>query len=109
MLLKDSSVPCSYSHFQITPLTLSDFFCLSSKNGDGICDPNNEIEWHNAGTFSGTATKWLCYATDPANEIYKFREVAELCSASQIAPPDTLASVKIITTDGIGAVQADGR
>ncbi|MCI0576240.1 MAG: lamin tail domain-containing protein, partial [Chloroflexi bacterium] len=32
---------------------------------DGLCDPDLEIVWHNAGTQSGTARNWLCYATNP--------------------------------------------
>lgn len=24
-------------------------------NGDGVCDPDTEIDWHVVGTFSGTA------------------------------------------------------
>ena len=34
---------------------------------DGICDPDLEIQWYNAGTQSGTSRNWLCYATDSAS------------------------------------------
>ena len=61
------------------------------------------------GTFSGTATNWLCYATDPKSKIYKIREIADLCSTSQIRPPDSGASVQIITVDGRGAKTRAGQ
>ena len=79
-------------------------------NSDGKCDANTEIEWHNVGTFSGTATKWICYATDPRNrKIFPYRDIAQLCSETQIDPPDEGASVKIVTVDGIGAYMKDGK
>jgi len=79
------------------------------KNGDGVCDINNEIEWKYVGTNSGTATNWLCYATDPRSKVYKVRQIAELCSTTQIAPRDAGASVQIIAVDGKGANLLDGR
>lgn len=77
-------------------------------NKDGLCDENNEIVWHNAGTTSGTARKWLCYATNPSSSMYKIRQVGQLCSTSQIKPPDNGAFVKIVTIDAIGAYLKDG-
>ncbi len=67
---------------------------------DGVCNPDTEIEWHNAGTLSNTATYWLCYATNPANgNIFPIRELAQLGSTTQIDPPDSGAEVKIIQVD----------
>uniref|UniRef100_A0A7S4NAJ6 Metallo-beta-lactamase domain-containing protein n=1 Tax=Paramoeba aestuarina TaxID=180227 RepID=A0A7S4NAJ6_9EUKA len=81
----------------------------NDKNTDGECDYNNEIEWINAGTYSGTATHWLCYALNPKNtKIHPIREVATLCSDTQINPPDKNANVKIITVDGEGASMVKG-
>ena len=34
---------------------------------DGLCDPDLEIVWLNAGTQSGTARNWICYSSNPAN------------------------------------------
>lgn len=76
---------------------------------NGECDLD-EIDWKNAGTVGGTAEKWVCYATDPANKlIYGMREVAKIGSTTQIRPPDEGAEVKIIMTDGEGVKQEDGK
>lgn len=76
---------------------------------DGLCDPDLEIVWHNAGTVSGTARNWLCYATNPANtNIYNIREIAQVGSTTQIDPPDTDAVVEIVQTDADGIVMSDG-
>jgi hypothetical protein len=77
------------------------------KNNDGECVPE-EIEWHNVGAFSSTATRWLCYAQDPKSSVYAIRETAKLGSTTQISPPDEDAKVTIIMTDGLGVKQADG-
>lgn len=51
----------------------------------------------------------VCYATDPRNEkIYKIRQLARLGS-DQIVPPDAGAKVTVVTVDGIGAYQEDGK
>lgn len=78
-------------------------------NKDGVCDPNTEIVWKYAGTFSTTATKWLCYATDPRNtKIYSVRQAAQLCSTTQIRPPDNAATVRIVSADALGAKLLNG-
>jgi hypothetical protein len=76
---------------------------------DGMCDPDLEIVWHNAGTQSGTSRNWLCYATNPANSnIYPIREIAQVGSTNQIDPPDTGAVVEIVQADADGIMLADG-
>lgn len=76
---------------------------------DGVCDIDKEIVWHNAGTLSNTATRWLCYATDPANtNIYNWRELAQLGSTIQIDPPDANVTVEIIQVDASGVMMDDG-
>ena len=82
---------------------------LPGGNEDGICDPDTEISWHNAGTVSGTSTHWLCYATDPANpNIFNIREIAQLRSTTQIDPPDAGAVVEIIQVDADDVMMVDG-
>jgi len=78
------------------------------KNGDGECT-EDEIEFHNVGTISTTATKWICYASDPSSKVYNHREIAKICSKSQINPPDSGASVTIVAADAYGAKMQDGR
>ena len=76
---------------------------------DGICDPDFEIVWHNAGTVSGTSRNWLCYATNPANtNIYNVREIAVVNSTTQINPPDANATVTIVQVDADGIKMSDG-
>jgi len=77
-------------------------------NGDGECS-DDEIVYNNVGTLSTTGTAWICYATDPKSKVYKVREIAKLCSKSQISPPDSGASVTIVAADAYGAKMPDGR
>jgi len=78
------------------------------KNNDGNCD-NDEIVYNNVGTYSTTSVGWLCYATDPTSKVYKVREIAKLCSTTQINPPDKNAKVTIVAADAKGAKMQDGR
>jgi len=78
------------------------------KNGDGKCG-DDEIVYSNVGTLSTTGTNWICYATDPRSKIYKARQIAKLCSTTQISPPDSGASVTIVAVDAYGAKMKDGR
>lgn len=82
---------------------------LNGGDVDGQCDPDLEIQWLNAGTVSGTAQNWICYATNPANSnIYDIRELAQLGSTTQIDPPDANALVTIVQTDAAGVMMVDG-
>jgi len=78
------------------------------KNENGLCE-SEEILWNNAGTYSSTAIKWLCYATDKTTKVGKIREKANLCSSIQIKPNDTDSDITIITTDAIGAKDKNGK
>lgn len=76
---------------------------------DGLCDADLEIVWHNAGTQSGTARNWLCYATNSANtNIYPIREIADLGSTTQIDPPDSGATVTIVQVDADSVMMSNG-
>ena len=76
---------------------------------DGLCDPDLEIVWNNAGTVSGTSRNWLCYVTNSANtNIYGIREIATVGSTTQIDPPDTGAVVEIVQADADGIMMSDG-
>jgi hypothetical protein len=78
-------------------------------DGDGTC-AENEIKWHNIGTLSGTGTAWVCYATSPnSNKIYPVRQIAKLCSTTQLAPPDADAAVTIVAVDAATTYMADGK
>ena len=77
-------------------------------DGDGTCDHESEIVWHNAGTQGGTSRRWLCYATDPNSSIFDIRQVAEVGSTTQIYPPDDDARVEIIQADGKDVLMENG-
>lgn len=53
-------------------------------NHDGECEPETEIEWHDAGTTSGTSFHWACWATDPTSSGGSIRQLAQLGSDTQI-------------------------
>lgn len=78
-------------------------------NSDGICDPNLEVVWHNAGTVSGTARNWVCWATDPTTIGGQIRQVAQINSTTQIdlGLADGV-NVKVVQVDAQGVMQADG-
>eukprot|EP00039_Didymoeca_costata_P032624 m.38602 g.38602 ORF g.38602 m.38602 type:complete len:404 (+) comp9454_c0_seq1:167-1378(+) len=78
-------------------------------NGNDECD-EDEIVWKNAGTVSGTAINWVCYATNKSNEkIYNIRKIAKWKSSSQIVPGDNGAKVTVVAVDGNGVVMVDGK
>ena len=51
----------------------------------------------------------MCYATNPESKIYSKRKAAQLCSTTQIRPPDANAKVTIISADGLGANLENGQ
>jgi beta-lactamase superfamily II metal-dependent hydrolase len=78
-------------------------------NHDGICDPDLEIVWHNAGTTSGTATNWVCWVDDPNTIGGQIRELAQLGSSTQIdLGISEGVAVTIVQVDADGVMMADG-
>jgi beta-lactamase superfamily II metal-dependent hydrolase len=76
-------------------------------DGNGVCNPDTEIVWHNVGTTSGTARNWLCYVTNPANANKLHREIAQIGSTTQIdLGPGT--TVTIEQRDAENVMMADG-
>ncbi|MGA9399130.1 MAG: lamin tail domain-containing protein [Anaerolineaceae bacterium] len=78
-------------------------------NHDGICDPDLEIVYHNAGTTSGTASNWACWATDPTTIGGQIRQLAQPGSTTQIdlGIADGV-TVKVVQVDAQGVMMADG-
>ena len=78
-------------------------------NSDGICDPDLEVVWHNAGTISGTASNWVCWVDDPNTIGGQIRQLAQIGSTTQIdlGLAEGL-SVKVVQVDAQGVMQADG-
>ena len=78
-------------------------------NSDGICDPDLEIVWHNAGTVSGTGRNWACWATDPTTVAGQIRQLAQINSTTQIdLGLSSGVTVKVVQVDAQGVMQADG-
>ena len=78
-------------------------------NTDGICDPDLEVVWHNAGTVSGTARNWVCWATDPTTIGGRIRQLAQINSTTQIDLGLTNGvTVKVVQVDAQGVMQVDG-
>eukprot|EP01052_Picozoa_sp_SAG31_P023450 SAG31_NODE_1933_length_6879_cov_3.230973_5_plen_404_part_00 len=68
-----------------------------------------QIEWKAVGTTSGTAERWVCWATDPHNsEIFGIREVAVEGSDQFNPPDDPESSIDVIITDAEGVTMVDG-
>lgn len=78
-------------------------------NQDGVCDPDLEVVWHNAGTVSGTARNWVCWATNPSTTGGQIRQLAQIGSTTQIdlGLADGV-TVKVVQVDAQGVMQADG-
>lgn len=77
----------------------------------GPLDPVDEsrIAYRNIGTTGGTAERWVCYATDPANtKVFSIREVAVDGSNLQFDPPDQDAQVTVVITDAKRVTMVDG-
>ena len=78
-------------------------------NSDGICDPDLEVVWNNAGTVSGTARNWVCWATDPTTLGGQIRQVAQINSTTQIdLGLANGVTVKVVQVDAQGVMQVDG-
>jgi hypothetical protein len=51
--------------------------CPLPDSGPLPAETLDQIEWRSIGTSSGTAERWVCWATDPRNtEVFDIREVA---------------------------------
>lgn len=78
-------------------------------NNDAICDPDLEVVWHNAGTISGTARNWVCWATDPNTIGGQMRQLAQIGSTTQIdLGLANGVTTKIVQVDAQGVTMVDG-
>lgn len=88
-------------------------------NGDGDCDvgtstsPSNEIAWHNAGTVSQTARRWICWLYGPAGQADRAIIHGHVVTARNSAPWPTIdlgtgVTAAIVQANAKGVKQADG-
>lgn len=91
----------------------------ADSNGDGDCDvgtssnPSNEIEWHNAGTTSQTARRWICWLYGPAGQADRTNVDGRVTTLTNTAPWPALnlgtgVTATIVQTNAKGVMQADG-
>ena len=68
------------------------------------------VEWHKVGFNELNNLKFVCYSTSSVNKtkLSAVREVAEICSTSQINPPDENTEVQIIISDAYGVSDKNG-
>ena len=71
----------------------------------------NTITWKYMSQSSTTAAKFVCYATSSKDKtkLSKIREVAKICSTSQINPSDAGAEVQILMADAYGCKDSSGK
>jgi beta-lactamase superfamily II metal-dependent hydrolase len=88
-------------------------------NGDGNCDvgtsavPSDEIAWHNAGTVSQTARRWICWLYGPAGQADRAAIAGHVVTATNTAAWPTVdlgtgVTVTIVQANAKGVMQADG-
>lgn len=88
-------------------------------NGDGDCDvgtsanPSDEIAWHNAGTVSQTARRWICWLYGPAGQADRATIEGHVVTATNNAPWPSIdlgtgVTAAIVQANAKGVMQADG-
>jgi beta-lactamase superfamily II metal-dependent hydrolase len=88
-------------------------------NGDGNCDvgtsaaPSDEVAWHNAGTVSQTAMRWICWLYGPAGQADRAAIQGHVVTATNSAPWPSIdlgtgVTVAILQANAKGVKQADG-
>lgn len=88
-------------------------------NGNGTCDigtaaaPAPEVAWHNVGTTSQTARRWICWLYGPANQPDRAAISGKVLTLANTATWPTLdlgggATAAIVGANGKGVMQADG-
>lgn len=109
----------SGENFTVGTLIDHDGGVWTDANGDGDCDvgtsanPSNEIAWHNAGTTSQTARRWICWLYGPAGQADRANingRVTRLTNGAAWPSLDLGAGVTatIVQANGKGVMQADG-
>jgi beta-lactamase superfamily II metal-dependent hydrolase len=87
-------------------------------NGDGDCDigtsaePSTEVVWHNAGTVSQTARRWICWLDGPTGQHDRAHVEGRVTVLSGSPWPSfdlgTGVSAEVVQSDAEGVMQADG-
>ena len=106
-------------NFTVGTLIDRDGGTWTDANGDGDCDvgtsanPSTEIAWHNAGTTSQTARRWICWLYGPAAQADRANIAGRVTTLTNTAPRPALdlgagVSATIVQANAKGVMQADG-
>ena len=88
-------------------------------NGNGVCDPgtstvpSTEIAWHNAGTTSTTAARFICWLYGPAGQADRAAIAGRVTTLTNTGTWPTLnlgtgVTVTILNANGKDTLQVDG-
>ncbi|MGZ4634950.1 lamin tail domain-containing protein [Oryzihumus sp.] len=105
--------------FEVGELIDHDGGVWNDANGDGSCEvgtstaPANETAWHNAGTTSTTATRWICWLYGPAGQADRANINGKVLRLTNPGPWPTIdmgggATASILNANAYGTKQADG-
>ncbi|EDR28903.1 hypothetical protein EDI_249230 [Entamoeba dispar SAW760] len=84
---------------------------IGTYDGNDISKCNKDtINWKYVGEYEQYNVDWICYAHTLQNQNYisSIRELADICSTSQIHPPDNNASIQIVMADAFTVKKQDG-
>lgn len=105
--------------FTVGQLVDRDAGIWTDDNGNGACDvgtstsPAPEVAWHNAGTTSQTARRWICWLYGPAAQADRAHINGKVLTLTNSAawPSFDLgggAMATVVNANGKGTMQADG-
>jgi beta-lactamase superfamily II metal-dependent hydrolase len=105
--------------FTVGTLIDRDAGTWTDTNGNGQCEvgtsttPSNEIAWHNAGTTSQTARRWICWLFGPAGQPDRAHIAGHVLPLTNSAPWPALnlgsgVTATILNANGKDTLQADG-
>lgn len=88
-------------------------------NGNGTCEvgtssnPAAEVAWHNVGTTSQTARRWICWLYGPAGQADRAHIQGRVVRLANTAPWPTIdlgggSTAAVVQANGKGVFQADG-
>lgn len=105
--------------FTVGQLIDRDGGAWTDANGNGVCDigtsaaPAPEVAWHNVGTTSQTARRWICWLYGPASQADRAAIDGKVLTLTNGGTWPTLdlgggASAAVVMSNGKGIMQADG-
>ncbi|HEV8536808.1 MAG TPA: hypothetical protein VGR87_13970 [Candidatus Limnocylindria bacterium] len=105
--------------FSVGTLFDHDGGAWTDANGDGQCtvgtsaNPSSEIAWHNVGTTSQTARRWICWLHGPATQADRATINGHIVTLTNAVPWPSIdlgagVTATILNANGKDTMQADG-